>query len=157
LIGLGRYDDACNLFHERLSNPTLYRLNASRQGAEMLELLFPNGLDQLPCVRGPSDQAFIYAVLALSYDNGGQPGRAVPVYRHQIELREGENSQANLATGLENLSNALQWVGALHEAETTVRRALMITHKLTDDFSEGVSRRFLGLTLRHAVLLNLRK
>ena len=43
LIGLGRYDDACDLFFERIQDATLYRLSASRQQAELLEMLFPDG------------------------------------------------------------------------------------------------------------------
>src|SRR5207237_9189560 len=48
LIGLGRYDDAQKFFYERLENATLYRLSANRQRVELLELLFPAGLEHLP-------------------------------------------------------------------------------------------------------------
>ena len=54
LIGLGRYDDACKVFHDRLSDATLYRLSASRQRVELLELLFPDGLEQLPRLNRPT-------------------------------------------------------------------------------------------------------
>lgn len=55
LIGLGRYDDARDLYYERLQNATLYRLSASRQQIELLERLFPDGIDQLPRLNKASD------------------------------------------------------------------------------------------------------
>ena len=48
LIGMGRYDDALDLFDAHLDEPMLYRLSANRLRAELLETLFPDGLDQLP-------------------------------------------------------------------------------------------------------------
>src|SRR2546423_1913469 len=72
LIGLGRYDDACNLFYERLSKATLYRLSASRQRVELLELLFPAGLEQLPRLNSQDDQAITLNALAQGYQFSGQ-------------------------------------------------------------------------------------
>ena len=48
LIGLERYEDAFVVFRDHLSNATLYRLSANRQRAELLERLFPDGVDTLP-------------------------------------------------------------------------------------------------------------
>src|SRR5205085_9813434 len=58
LIGLGRYDDAGRFFYERLSKAMLYRLSASRQRVELLELLFPAGLEQLPRLNSQCYQAY---------------------------------------------------------------------------------------------------
>src|SRR5260221_341918 len=66
LIGLGRYDDAETLFYERLSWPLLYRLSSYRQSAELLELLFPDGLDQLPRLSRPDMQSYVLSELALN-------------------------------------------------------------------------------------------
>src|SRR5205823_1583800 len=79
LIGLGRYDDAGVVFRDRLEYATLYRLSASRQHAELLELLFPDGLDQLPRLNTTSDQAVTLNSLAAAYHFNGQPGRAAPL------------------------------------------------------------------------------
>jgi hypothetical protein len=59
LIGLGRYDNAFELFYKRLSDATLYRLSASRQRVELLEMLFPAGLEELPRLSRPDAQAYI--------------------------------------------------------------------------------------------------
>src|SRR5712691_10264568 len=66
LIGLGRYDDAIRLFHDRLGIVMLHRLSANRQCAELLELLFPDGLDQLPRLSSSNMQGFVLNELAIS-------------------------------------------------------------------------------------------
>ena len=48
LISLGRYDEAVQLYYTRLGDQLHYRLGASRQAVELLELLFTDGLDELP-------------------------------------------------------------------------------------------------------------
>jgi hypothetical protein len=106
LIGLGRYDDACDLFYKRLQNATLYRLSASRQQVELLEMLFPNKLDQLPPLSSPASQAYILNALAQGYQISGQPGRAAPLFRHNIIIRSG--IQGDFSIGLCNLSDALR-------------------------------------------------
>jgi len=84
LIGLGRYDEAEVLFYDRISKPTFYRLSASRQQSELLEMLFPDGVDQLPRVGRPDMQAFALNALALAYDASGQPGRTAPLYHDRL-------------------------------------------------------------------------
>src|SRR5438105_9525782 len=48
LIGLERYDDAASLYSSGMDKAMLYSLSTTRQISELLELLFPDGLDQLP-------------------------------------------------------------------------------------------------------------
>src|SRR5215213_1147942 len=71
LIGLGRYDDAERLFYERLEDATHFRLSASRQRVELLELLFPDGLEQLPRLTRQGAQAFTLNALAQGYQYSG--------------------------------------------------------------------------------------
>jgi tetratricopeptide (TPR) repeat protein len=147
LIGLGRYDDACDLFYERISNATLYRLSASRQRAELLEMLFPDGVDQLPRLSKPGDQAYTLNALALGYQFSGLPGRAVPLYRLGVVLAEKENRKDSASIGLCNLSGTLWVVGALRESESAARRALVITREQSNHFQEAISLYWLGLAL----------
>src|SRR5438067_960384 len=104
LIGLGRYDDACALFYERLEKATLYRLSASRQQVELLEMLFPDGLEQLPRLNSQDAQALTLNTLALGYDLSGQLGRAAALYRRNITTRSEMKDDGNLSIGLGNLS-----------------------------------------------------
>lgn len=147
LIGLGRYDDAGRFFFERLNEATQYRLSANRQRVELLEMLFPDGLDQLPRLSRPSDQADTLGELALSYKLIGQPRRAVSLYRrhNSIWLKMEHDDQVSI--GLVNLSIALGVLGALCESEVARRHALVISREQHDHFNEAASLNWLGLTL----------
>jgi tetratricopeptide (TPR) repeat protein len=170
LIGLGRYDDACIVFRDRLNEAMLYRLSISRQRAELLELLFPDGLDQLPRLRNPGDQAYSLNELATSYGSSGQPRRAALLYgqtntvgsrgkQYLESIGLGNLSLAcasrpttqtkrdDQSIGLGNLSHALRLTGKLYEAEAAARLSLTITRELRDHFREPASLYWLGLTL----------
>ncbi len=147
LIGLGRYDDAFYLFYERLDKSTHYRLSASRQRAELLEMLFPDGLDQLPRLNRQDYQAYTLNALAQGYKFSGQPGRAAALYRRNIIIRSEMKDNYSLSVGLGNLSDTLRLSGALRDSEAAARRALVIARRLGDRFWEAVSLRWLGSAL----------
>jgi tetratricopeptide (TPR) repeat protein len=147
LIGLGRYDDAQRLFSERLDDATLYHLSASSQRVELLEMLFPDGLDQIPRLSKPGDQAYTLNALAQGYLFSGQPGRGLPLYRMHNSIQDRECHRRNLAIGLGNLSESLKNCGALSESEAAARRALAIIRELSAEFIEAISLYHLGLTL----------
>ena len=147
LIGLGRYDDAEALFYERLSKATLYRLSASCQRVELLEMLFPDGVYQLPRLRDPNAQGYTLNTLALGYQFSGQPGRAALLLRRSIKIHSKLKLDDNLSVVLRNLSDVLRLSGALREAESAARRALIITRARENRFQEAVSLRWLGLAL----------
>ena len=147
LIGLRRYDDAFVVFRDRLSGATLYRLSASRQQVELLEMLFPDGLGQLPRLSSQSKQTYTLIVLALGYQFSGQPGRATSLFRRAITIVSEMKDDDNLSVDLRNLSDALRLSGALCESEAAARRALVITRERDDRFHEAVSLYLLGLTL----------
>ena len=145
LIGLGRYDDAAKLFDERLDDAMRYTFGAYRQYAELLEMLFPDGLDRLPHLSDPSVQARVLNDLALGISE--QPGRAAELFRRSNDIYEKEGELQNLITSLSNLSDVLRFSGALCESETTARRALFITRQLSDQVYESISLLWLGITL----------
>ena len=147
LIGLGRYDDAFNLFYERLSDATHYRLSATRQRVELLELLFPDGLEQLPRLNSQIAQGYTFSVLAHGYQYSGQPGRAATLHRRASIIASEIKDDHNLSVGLGNLSDTLRLSGALRESEAVARRALLITRERNDRFMEAVNLYWLGLTL----------
>ncbi len=147
LIGLGRYDDAFKFFYGRPDDAMLYRLSASRQRVELLEMLFPDGLDQLPRLSSPGTQANTFNALAQGYKLSGQPGRAAP-FQHRANAIYSEMKRSDfLSIGLCNLSDALRQLCALYESEAVARSALVITHEQTNLPQEGFSLFWLGLTL----------
>ena len=154
LIGLGHYDDAYVVFRDRLEHAALYRLSANRQRVELLEMLFPDGLEQRPRLKSSYYQAEALNALAQGHDFTGQPGCAAPLYRRAntiyLEMRRNDY----LSIGLRNLSDALRLSGALCESESAARRALVITHEQYDRFSEAISLCRLGLTLAARGIVN---
>jgi tetratricopeptide (TPR) repeat protein len=147
LIGLERYDDACDLFYERLGNATLYRLSANRQRVELLEMLFPDGLVQLPRLSSQGNQAYTLSALAQGYQLSGQPGRAATLYRRANTIRSETKDDGNLSVGLCNLSSTLRRSGALRESESAARRALLLARERGNPFREAISLYWFGLTL----------
>ncbi len=93
LIGLGRYDDALVVFRVRIEDAALYRLNASSLGVDLLEMLFADGLEQLPRLSNPRAQGYMLNSLALLYKSLGQPARAVALYRRAFAFVEEEETK----------------------------------------------------------------
>lgn len=140
LIGLERYDDAIRLFESRLDQALLYRLGASRKSAELLEMLFPDGLDRLPPLGLPEWQAYVYMFLANSLNE--YPERAASLYRRHISIYEKVGDWLSVSTGLRNLSAVLWVSGALRESETAARQATLLVRKLkkqylTENYLDG--------------------
>jgi tetratricopeptide (TPR) repeat protein len=147
LIGLGRYDDAYVVFRDRLEYATHFRLSASHQRAELLEMPFPDGLDESPRLSRANDQGFTLNALAAAYNHGGQPGRAVPLLRRDIAICESESDLGNASIVSGHLAYVLHPSGELRESEGAARRALHITREQGNRFQEAISLYYLGLTL----------
>ncbi|HEV7892849.1 MAG TPA: DUF4062 domain-containing protein [Pyrinomonadaceae bacterium] len=147
LIGLKRYDDALDLFYDRLYRTTFYRLRASRHIIELLEMLFPDGLDQSPRLDSEGEQAFTFNTLAVEYKTGGQLKRAAVQFRRANTIYSRMKRDDYLAVSMSNLSDSLRLSGLVCEAELAVRRALIITRKQENRFWEAVSLSKLGIML----------
>jgi tetratricopeptide (TPR) repeat protein len=147
LIGLRYYNIAYMIFRDFLTDATLYRLSANRLRVELLEMLFPDGLDKLPPLSSPGRQASVLNWLALGYTLSGQPGRGGSVYRRAAIIDSEMKNDAGLSVVLCNLSSALQDSGVLFEAETAARKALIIARREGNRFQEAISLKWLGLTL----------
>ena len=147
LIGLGRQEDAAVLFRDRLSHLMLYRLCASRQRVELLEMLFPNKLDQPLGVSNPEAQSYLLNALGIGYDNDGQPGRAALMFCRSITIGSNATEYNNPDGALRNLSGALRLSGRLYESEAAAHKALHFSHQRGDRYREAITLYWLGLTL----------
>jgi tetratricopeptide (TPR) repeat protein len=147
LIGLGRYDDAGELFYMRLNQPMFYRLAVNRQRVELLEMLFPDGLNQLPLLKSQDAQSFMLNALAQGYRFNGRLRHAAIFNRRANKIASELKHDNNLSVGLCELSQTLRLSAALRESETVARSALVITRERADRFQEAVSLTWLGLTL----------
>jgi len=147
LIELGRYEEAFVVFQDHLADAMYWRLTANRQRAELLERLFPDGVETLPRLARAQNQSYTLSALAMSYEVSGEPGRAEPLYRRAIEIDEREKNRGGVAVDLGNLSDVLRSSGHLRAAETAACRALGMCREQHDHFHEGVSLQSIGLAL----------
>jgi tetratricopeptide (TPR) repeat protein len=147
LIGLEAYDDAFTIFQDHLEYATLYRLSASRLRVELLERIFPDGIDSPPRLGRAHDQGYTLNVLALAYNFDGEPGRAAQIMPRAVELFEREKEAQNLRISLENLVLALRPCGRLRKAEIASRQALGILWEEKERADEAATLHILGSVL----------
>lgn len=145
LLGLKLYDEASDVFCNRLANPTLYRFNASRLRLGLLEELLPNGPDSVSRLSQASDRSFLLNALAQGYLLSGQPGAAVPIFEAAVKITSDEGNQIGHCVCLQNLSSTLRHTGKLRAAEAWARDALIIARVQLDRFSEGTTLQLLGI------------
>jgi len=147
LIGLERYEDAAVIFRDHLSYATQYRLTAGRLLVELLERLFPDGVNSPPRLGEARAQSYTLNALGIGYALDGEPGRAALFFRRAAEIDEREQDAQGLALKLCNLSDARSRGGQLRYAETASRRALRINQELKSRFEEARSLQELGNVL----------
>jgi tetratricopeptide (TPR) repeat protein len=145
LIGLKRYDEAFHIFYEHLSRPMQYRWSANRQRVELLEMLFPDGIDQLPHLSKLSSQAHALGHLARSLKLLGYPAAAVPLYERNVTLREhSRKSRVLYCVVFGQLSDVLRLIGRLYDAEVAARRAYINACDIQDRMWQGDSLKWLS-------------
>jgi tetratricopeptide (TPR) repeat protein len=135
----GRYEDALDLYRERLADPLYYRFGAYQIEIDLLRALFDgddpsalkwlqeaNGLGKitLPRLREKRAQAWTLNALASSYSRSGQPRSAVPLLEAHRALRERLKDKTNLTIGLKNLASVQFDLGELEKAEANLRRSV---------------------------------
>lgn len=147
LIGLGHYDEAFTIFQGRLDYAMLWRLSASRLRVELLERLFPDGLDALPPLSDARDQSGTLNALAQGYQLSGRLGAALKPFELAEQIGRREDNQNSRAVVLCNMSDVLRVSGVLYRSEAAARNALAIGRSREDSFNEGVSLYVLGLAL----------
>jgi hypothetical protein len=72
MVGSGRYDEACDLFCDRLTKALYFRFGAYQLCIQLLRGLFPDGEDHPPRLKKEADQAWALNELATSYSRSGQ-------------------------------------------------------------------------------------
>jgi tetratricopeptide (TPR) repeat protein len=145
LIGMGRYEEAGNLFYERLQVVTLYRLNANQQRAELLEMLFPDGLDQLPRLSDQRQSLTLHA-LAVGYKMSGRPQYAISLYQRANIIYSEIMDDAGLCECVGDLSRALRQIGKLRESEECASRSLTLARREGNRYLEAGNLYALGST-----------
>jgi transcriptional regulator with XRE-family HTH domain/tetratricopeptide (TPR) repeat protein len=169
LIGLGRFDDAYQLFRHRLDDALYYRLGAGRLRNELLANLLPQKPGDAPRVSQRLHQALVLRMLANGVMFVGQLDDAVRLFHEAVEriahVPDDEACDLTVVAGdihetchfdrssdvvrvfLSELSIALRLSGHLWSAEAAARKALAMSRRPPQMFEVGVNLYRLGLVL----------
>ena len=137
MVQAGQYDEAMDMFYNRLNKPLYYQLGAYQQRIELLRALFPQGETQLPQLQSEAAQAWTLNALAQSYSLCGQTAQAVPLRERTVATCEKQGDQGSWAVGLENLADDQIKIGALQAAEANLRRAIALCQEIENEFREA--------------------
>jgi tetratricopeptide (TPR) repeat protein len=149
-VNSGKYDEALELFRDRLSDLLYYQFGAYNLRIELLRALFPNGEDKPPRLKEEADQAWTLNAVANSYSLSGQPKKAVSLFERQIEIREKQGSKINVVTGLINLAGMAQIpLGDLESAESNMRLSIDLCKKVKVEFQDAVGHSERGLLIAY--------
>jgi len=149
MVGAGQYDEARELFRDRLDEVLYFRFGAYQTCIELLRALFPDGEDRPPRLKNEAAQAWALTALARSYSRCGQSRRAVPLRRTANDLVDKAGDKRNLAIGLGNLADDQAKLGELAAAERNLRRRIELCREIKDEFREAVGRQELGHLLAY--------
>jgi tetratricopeptide (TPR) repeat protein len=148
-VSSGRYDEAWELFRDRLHDQLYYSFGAYIQGIELMTALFTEG-KEIPKLKEDSDKAWLFAALGNFYSLSGQPQKAVPLFEMHNKLREKAGDKENLAIGLGNLAGSAQLpLGALEAAESNLRRSIDLCQEIKDEGKGATARYELGRVLSY--------
>ena len=154
-VRAGRYDQAFELFHDRLHDSLYYRLGAYQMCIELLLALFPDGEAQPPRLIAEFAQGWILSALALAYSLAGQPHRAAPIFEAANIMAKKKDHKGNLAIGLGNLAYMAQVIlGELSAAEHNLRHSVDLCREIKDEFEEAIAHRQLGQLLAYQGLFD---
>jgi tetratricopeptide (TPR) repeat protein len=137
-VRAGKYDEASELFRDRLVNDLYYKFGAYQTIIELLRALFPDGEDKLPRLKDEFAQGWTLNSLANSYSLSGQPRNAVNIFQIAINLADKLETKTNIALGLSNLANMAQIsIGELDTAESNLSRSIKIRREVKDKYEEA--------------------
>lgn len=146
-VRAGRYDEARELFRDRISRPAYYQFGAYQLCIELLRGLFPEGEDERPRLNDERAQSWTLDVLGSSYSLSGSPSRAVRLYEVGISILESLSDETNLAAALSNLADDQLKTGSLGSAEANLRKAITVAREVGDEIQEAIEQHELGWVL----------
>ena len=149
LTGSGKYDEAFEIFRDRLHNSLYFQLANYSLAIELLKALFPDGEDRPPRLTKQVHQAWTLNALANDYSLSGQPGKAVPLFLLSSKLDEKADDHTNLAITLGNVAPIQFSIGQLSAAATHLQKRIALCREVEDEFQEAVGHRGLGCVLAY--------
>lgn len=146
----GMYDEAMDLYYNRLDFKLHYRFGAYQTIIELLGALFPDGEDRPPRLKNESAQAWALDSLAAAYSYSGKPGHAVPLVKRVNYIYENViKNKGFQAICLGNMSEAQIPIGELDAAGSNIRRSIEICYEIKNESLEANGHSKLGLLLAY--------
>ncbi len=139
MVKAGKYDEAIELFRDRIHNIVYFQLAAYQLQIELLKELFPEGkMDgRLPLLKKGAAQAWVLNIMANAYTISGQSANAVLLFLLQNKLLEKNDDKKNLAVGLGNAAYMAQiQIGQLFTAAGHLRKRIALCREIKDEFNE---------------------
>lgn len=150
LVSAGKYDEARELYRDRLSNPIYFQLSNYNLEVELLKALFPEGEERPPRLKKEGDQAWTLNSLANSYSLSGQPGKAAPLFLRNAKYDDENNRKSHLAIGLGNVASMAQiYLGQLSAAAGHLQKHIALCREIGEEFYEAVGRQEWGRALAY--------
>jgi tetratricopeptide (TPR) repeat protein len=113
LVSLGRHDEAFKFYSHHLNDLLVNHMNRFRLGANLLELLFPDGIEHQAQLVDPASRYSATWILDYCYQNMGEPGRSLPVHSRLMS----DAVDRDQTGAMNNFGTALFEVGNLADAE----------------------------------------
>ncbi|MCK4736717.1 MAG: DUF4062 domain-containing protein [Methanophagales archaeon] len=133
-VRAGRYDDAMDLFYNRLDYELYYEFGGYQTIIELLRALFPDGEDKLPRLKNESAQGWTLNGLANSYALSGKPRKNIKILKSAIELDKKIGGENWKKVGLCNLAQMAQIpIGEFEAAEFNLRRSIKLCREIKDE------------------------
>jgi tetratricopeptide (TPR) repeat protein len=139
LIGLGRVDEASDLFQQHLEHVTRWRLGAYRQRIELLELLVSTRDRRSPSKEQEQRFAFALSALGESYSIAGEAERSLSFLEASISICSEIQAWKGMAEALCILCAALKTLGDFRQAEAIGLKCLMLSREHQLDFNESIA------------------
>ncbi len=150
-VGAGRYDEARELYRDRLAKRLYFQFGAYQTCIELLRALFPDGEDKPPRLKSESAQGWTLNELAINYNSIGQLRRAMPLFEASNAISEHRSDEVDVAIGLGNLAKDQTKLGELAAATRSLRRRIELSQEVKNEhnrrLSEATGRQELGRLL----------
>ena len=151
LIRQQALDEACRLFREQIDKPTLLGIgDVCLIRTELLEMLYPDGSNNLPRLSDDDNRLFALQALAHAYNMiGGFPGKAVPLYQLHVRECDATGNKEQMAEGLANFGKGLRQSGHFRDAEAMGMHGLIMQREVGSRLKEAINLYWLGMGLAH--------
>ncbi|MBI5788717.1 MAG: hypothetical protein HZA78_07680 [Candidatus Schekmanbacteria bacterium] len=144
LIKAGFYDDAADLFNDRLA-PLYFIFSAYLVCIDLLSAFFPSGAQQPPGFKGEMPQGWARDALALCYSSCGKPLRAIPLMQQAAEIYASRGNKRRAAIILGNLAQDKTAAGELEAAALDLEHCLRLCREIGDELMTAVAHQDMGL------------